>query len=132
MKGETGISQRGRKWTVSPGVSFCVSRKREVYMGGAPLTFPPSCSCSCCRPWIPGWPAGSSSSSSPLPARFRCFSEQCSVIFYLLLLQRQKFKGITVLSPLPFYRTGQPAARDCQCEELERGRVLKPTQKKGF
>lgn len=82
--------------------------------GAASLTFLQSCSCSCCRPWTPGWPAGSSSSSSPPPGRFPCFSGQCSGAFYPLLLQRQKPEAIRILPSLPGYRTGWPAPGACK------------------
>lgn len=96
-------------------------------LGAAILTFLPSYSCSCCHPWIPGWPGASSSSSSPLLARSPCFSGQCSVAFYLLLLQRQKSKGTTVLSlwlqngPASTWRL-QVRTADRLCSQGDRGR----------
>lgn len=53
------------------------------------LTFPRSCSCSCCRLWTPCWPAESSCSSSPLPGPSLCSSESCCVTSFLLLLHAQ-------------------------------------------
>lgn len=53
------------------------------------LTFPRSCSCSCCRLWTPGWPAESSCSSSPPPGPSPCSSGSCCVTSYLLLLHAQ-------------------------------------------
>lgn len=53
------------------------------------LTFPRSCSCSCCRLWTPCWPAESSCSSSPPPGPSLCSSESCCVTSFLLLLHAQ-------------------------------------------
>lgn len=66
----------------------------------ASLTSPLSYSCSCCHLWTLGWPAESSSSSFPQPGPSLYFFGQCSGAFYLLLLKRQKTKGmIALLSP---------------------------------
>lgn len=53
------------------------------------LTFPRSCSCSCCRLWTPGWPAESSCSSSPPPGPSLYSSGSCCVTSYLLLLSTE-------------------------------------------
>lgn len=50
------------------------------------LTFPLSCSCSCCRPWTPGSPGGSSCFASPPPGPSPCSSGSCYAISCLLLL----------------------------------------------
>lgn len=58
-------------------------------VGARLLTFPRSCSCSCCRPWTPGWPAESSCSSSPPPGPSPCSSGSCCATSCLLLLHTE-------------------------------------------
>ena len=55
----------------------------------ATLTFPQSCSCSCCRRWTPCWPAGSSCSASPRPGPSLCYAGWCCATSFLLLLSER-------------------------------------------
>lgn len=99
--------------------AFVTAERVEWGLGGcasqvASLTFLRSCSCSCCRRWTPGSPGGSSSSSSPRPGLFLCFSAPCSAASYLLPLHRQKTKGVTDWPSPPGGKKDQPTLRGPQ------------------
>lgn len=75
----------------NPHYMHChVCRQDSVCMCVLLLTFPLSWSCSCCRQWIRGWPAGSFCFSSLRPVLSLCSSGSCCVASFLLLLRRQR------------------------------------------
>ena len=82
--GKMRLNQRGT--TICVFRRFQKKRRAKQPVRCGLLTFPLSCSCSCCRLWTPGSPGGSSCCASPPPALSLCSSGSCCVTSYLLLL----------------------------------------------